>query len=66
MGSDWESNSQLVLQTLKEIKEDQSSMRESITKLQIQVGMLNVKSGIFGFVGSALALLIAVLISYLK
>lgn len=66
----WNVNSKYILESLKRIEEKQEEMEKTfnkeITSLKIQVATLNVKSGIFGFVGSALAIVIALGITYLK
>lgn len=62
----WESYSQLVLTSLVEIKDEQKNMNKEITKIKIDIGMLKVKSGMYGFLGSALALGLAILVGYLK
>ncbi len=66
----WDANSKFILETLKRIESEQTGMKKSfnkeITSLKVQVATLNVKSGIFGFIGSALAIVIALGLTYLK
>lgn len=69
-GGSWDANAKFILENLAEIKAEQAEIKNAfnkeITALKIQVATLNVKSGIFGFVGSALAIVIALGLTYLK
>lgn len=66
MSGDWSENAKFILETLSEIKKEQAGMYKEITSLKVQVAKLNVKSGVYGFVGSALAIVIALALTYLK
>ncbi len=64
--NEWSAYSELVLSSLERIEGVQESMRKEMSNMKVQIGKLNVKSGIYGFIGSAGALAIALLIGYLK
>lgn len=50
----------------KDIAKEIKDIHKDMTDIKVQIGMLKVKSGTFGFIGGALALLIAVLTGYFK
>lgn len=66
----WTANSKFILESLKRIEKEQEatkvSLNNEITALKVQIATLNVKSGVFGFVGSALAIIIAIGLAYLE
>lgn len=66
MSKDWESNSELILQSIQGLKQDIDGMKNEITGLKVEVGKLKVKSGMYGFIGGALMVIPSVLIMLLK
>lgn len=59
---DWIRNSELVLQSLRDIKKDINSIKDDISQLKVKVGQLEVRSGFYGFLGGALALIPTIVI----
>jgi hypothetical protein len=63
---DWNSNSELVLQTLTRMDTRMSAMETHISQIGIKIGKLEVKSGIYGLIGGALVALPTVIVFLLK
>jgi len=59
---DWTRHSELVLQSLVDIKSDINDIKSDISKLKVKVGQLEVRSGFYGFIGGALAMIPTIIV----
>lgn len=66
MSKDWETHSELILQSINNLHLSVEGMRGEITDLKVEVGKLKVKSGFYGFIGGAVMVVPSVLFMLLK
>jgi len=64
--SGWESYSRLVLTKLDEHEDVLKDISKELTNIRVDIGMLKVKSGLWGLVGGFIPVAIAVILNYLK
>jgi len=57
--SNWNSYSRLVLQELERLNGCQKANDEKLTKILVEIAILNVKSSIWGGVGAIVAMILA-------
>lgn len=64
--SSWESYSRLVLKKLDEHEDVLKDISKELTNIRIDIGMLKVKSGLWGLVGGLIPITINIILNYLK
>lgn len=62
----WESYSRLVLTKLDEHEDVLSDISKELTNIRVDIGMLKVKSGLWGLIGGFIPVAIAVILNLLK
>ena len=62
----WESYSRLVLTKLDEHEDVLQDISKELTNIRVDIGMLKVKSGLWGLIGGFIPVAIAVILNLLK
>ena len=65
-GNGWTQYQKLVLAELERLSESQKSVLDEVSKLKVEIAMLQVKSGVWGILGGLIPVLILILLDSLR
>ena len=64
--NDWNEYSNLVLHELKRLNEGQEALRQDVQSVKTEIALLKLKSGVWGVMGGAIPVAIALLVGFFK
>lgn len=65
-GNGWTQYQRLVLSELERLGEGQDKIEAQLAKVEVRIAILQVKSGIWGFLGGAMTVVIMILVEFIK
>lgn len=66
MTNEWNRYQELVLSKLKNLEEGQDKIEDRLSKIEIEIAMLKIKSSVWGAIGGSIPVLIMILIEFLR